>query len=131
MLTKSGLPPVRLNVVGEITSLVTPPAPAQAYGRDVGEVGMRGKGSQNHGEEPERMSRLAVIGAGYARLVTSVTLADLGHDVWCADIVPEKVAMLSWGEIPIVELGHLSRNSRIPATSKRSHTTKGAAWTSH
>ncbi len=36
-----GLPPVPLNVVGEITSLVTPPAPAQAYGR---EVGMREKG---------------------------------------------------------------------------------------
>lgn len=54
-----------LNVVAEITSLVTPPAPAQAYGRDVGEVGMREKGSQNQDEEPERMSRLAVIGAGY------------------------------------------------------------------
>lgn len=35
---------VPLNVVGEITSLVTPPAPAQAYGRDVGEVGNEGKG---------------------------------------------------------------------------------------
>ena len=56
-----------LNVVGEITSLVTPSASAQAYGRDVGEVGMREKGSQNQDEEPERMSRLAVIGAGYVR----------------------------------------------------------------
>jgi glycine/D-amino acid oxidase-like deaminating enzyme len=133
---------------------------------------MRKKGSQNQGEEPERMSRLAVIGAGYVGLVTSATLAHLGHDVCCADIVPEKVAMLSRGEIPIVEpgrdqmvrdelangrlrfvlgaptadlaeglcrtgdwlareLGHPSRNSRIPATSKRSQTTKGAAWISH
>ena len=92
---------------------------------------MREKGSQNQGEEPERMSRLAVIGAGYVGLVTSATLAHLGLDVCCADIVPEKVAMLSRGEIPMVELGHPSRNSRIPATSKRSQPTKGAAWTSH
>lgn len=54
-----------LNVVGEITFLVTRPAPAQAYGRDVGEVEMREKRSQNQDEEPERMSRRAVIGAGY------------------------------------------------------------------
>ena len=51
------------------------------------------------------MSRLAVIGAGYVGLVTSATLARLGHDVCCADIVPEKVAMLSRGEIPMVESG--------------------------
>lgn len=120
-----------LNVVGEITILVTPPVPAQAYGRDVGEVGMRAKGTQNQGEEPERMSRLADIDADYVGLVTSATLAHLGHDVCCADIVPEQVAMLSRGEIPMLELGHPSRNSRIPATSKRSQTTKGAAWTSH
>ena len=51
------------------------------------------------------MSRVAVIGAGYAGLVTAAFLADLGHDVSCADIVPEKVAMLSQGEISIVEAG--------------------------
>jgi UDP-glucose 6-dehydrogenase len=92
---------------------------------------MREKGSQNQGEEPERMSRLAIICAGYVGLVTSATLAHLGHHVCCADIVPEKLAMLSQGEIPMVELGHPARNSRIPATSKRSHTAKGVAWTSH
>ena len=51
------------------------------------------------------MSRLAVIGAGYVGLVTSATLARLGHYVCCADIVPEKVAMLSRGEIPMMESG--------------------------
>jgi UDP-N-acetyl-D-mannosaminuronate dehydrogenase len=96
-----------------------------------GEVGMREKGSQNQGEEPERMSRLAVIGAGYVGLVTSAALAHLGHDVCCADIAPGKVAIFSRGDIPMVELGHPSRNARIPATSERSRTTKGAAWTSH
>ena len=51
------------------------------------------------------MSRVAVIGAGYVGLVTAAFLAQLGHDVWCADILPEKVAMLSRGEIPMVETG--------------------------
>ena len=85
------------------------------------------------------MSRLAVIGAGYVGVVTSVTLA---HDVCCADIVPEKVAMLSRGEIPIVEPGldQMVReelaNGRLrfvlgASAAKRSQTTKGAAWTSH
>jgi UDPglucose 6-dehydrogenase len=91
---------------------------------------MRKRGVRIQAEEPERLSRLAVIGAGYVWLVTSAALAHLGHDVCCADIVPEKAAMSSRGEVPMVELGHQSRNSRIPATSKRSQTTKGAAWTS-
>jgi UDPglucose 6-dehydrogenase len=51
------------------------------------------------------MSRVAVIGAGYVGLVTAACLADLGHDVSCADIVAERVAMLSRGEIPVVEAG--------------------------
>ena len=80
------------------------------------------------------MSRLAVIRAGYVGLVTSATVAHLGNDVCCANIVPEKVAMLSRGEIPTVELGHSSRSSRIPAAWRPAgswRTAKGAAWTSH
>ncbi len=37
------------------------------------------------------MSRVAVIGAGYVGLVTSATLARLGHDVCCADLDPGTV----------------------------------------
>jgi UDPglucose 6-dehydrogenase len=57
------------------------------------------------------MSRVAVIGAGYVGLVTAAFLADVGHDVLCADIVPQRVAMLSRGEVPVVEadLGQLVR----------------------
>ncbi len=51
------------------------------------------------------MSRVAVIGAGYVGLTTSAFLAHLGHEVCCADIVPRKIAMLSRGQIPIVEEG--------------------------
>src|SRR5438034_10754307 len=57
------------------------------------------------------MSRVAVIGAGYVGLTSAACLAELGHDVRCADILPEKVAALSQGEIPILEdgLGELVR----------------------
>ena len=57
------------------------------------------------------MSRVAVIGAGYVGLTSVACLAELGHHVWCADILPEKVAALSRGEVPILEdgLGELVR----------------------
>ncbi len=51
------------------------------------------------------MSRVAVIGTGYVGLTFGAFLAHLGHDVCCADIIPEKVATLSRGEIPILEEG--------------------------
>jgi UDPglucose 6-dehydrogenase len=51
------------------------------------------------------MSRIAVVGTGYVGLTTGACFAHLGHDVVCADIVPEKVERLTRGEIPIVESG--------------------------
>ncbi len=51
------------------------------------------------------MSRVAVVGTGYVGLTTGAFLARLGHDVLCADVVAEKVAMLNGGRIPIVEEG--------------------------
>jgi UDPglucose 6-dehydrogenase len=51
------------------------------------------------------MSRVAVIGTGYVGLTCGAFLAHLGHDACCADIVPEKMATLSRGEIPITEEG--------------------------
>ncbi|MCU1449610.1 MAG: ugd [Acidimicrobiales bacterium] len=51
------------------------------------------------------MSRIAVVGTGYVGLTTGAYLAHLGHDVVCADVIPEKVERLSRGEIPIVEAG--------------------------
>lgn len=49
--------------------------------------------------------RVAVVGAGYVGLTTGACMAHLGHDVVCADVVPEKVERLARGEIPIVEHG--------------------------
>ena len=48
---------------------------------------------------------LGVIGAGYVGLVTAACFAELGHEVWARDIVPEKVESLSRGEVPIHEPG--------------------------
>src|SRR5262245_15681663 len=51
------------------------------------------------------MSRIAVVRTGYVRLHTGASLAHLGHEVVCADVIPEKVEMLRAGKIPIVEAG--------------------------
>src|SRR2546421_7618375 len=48
---------------------------------------------------------IGVIGAGWVGLVTAACFAELGHEVQCRDIVPEKVESLSRGEIPIFEPG--------------------------
>jgi UDPglucose 6-dehydrogenase len=49
--------------------------------------------------------KIAVIGTGYVGLTTGACLSRLGHDVVCADVVPEKVDALNRGEIPILEAG--------------------------
>ncbi len=57
------------------------------------------------------MSTVSVIGAGYVGLTTAACLSHLGHKVVVADVVPEKIAQLEAGEMPIVEdgLGDLVR----------------------
>jgi UDPglucose 6-dehydrogenase len=48
---------------------------------------------------------LGVIGAGWVGLVTAACFAELGHDVTVRDIVPERVAELDAGVVPIHEAG--------------------------
>jgi UDPglucose 6-dehydrogenase len=48
---------------------------------------------------------IGVVGAGYVGLVTAAGFAELGHEVWVRDIVPEKVEALRRGEVPIHEPG--------------------------
>jgi len=50
-------------------------------------------------------SSIAIVGAGYVGLTTAACFAHLGHDVVCADVVPDKVDRLQRGEIPILEAG--------------------------
>jgi UDPglucose 6-dehydrogenase len=56
---------------------------------------------------------VGVIGVGYVGLVSAACFADLGHDVVCRDINPERIEMLRRREVPIYEPGIdalLSRN---------------------
>jgi UDPglucose 6-dehydrogenase len=48
---------------------------------------------------------IGVIGVGWVGLVTAACFAELGHEVWARDILPEKVESLSRGEVPIHEPG--------------------------
>jgi UDPglucose 6-dehydrogenase len=49
--------------------------------------------------------RLVTFGIGYVGLVTGTGLAELGHDVLCVDIDPDRIRQLEDGIIPIYEPG--------------------------
>jgi UDPglucose 6-dehydrogenase len=49
--------------------------------------------------------KITVIGTGYVGLVSGTCLADVGNDVLCLDIDPEKIRILNAGGIPIHEPG--------------------------
>ncbi|MEO0246554.1 MAG: hypothetical protein ABIM20_01030 [candidate division WOR-3 bacterium] len=47
--------------------------------------------------------RVTVIGLGYVGLVTSIGLAELGHDVMGYDVDVDKISKLKGGHLPIFE----------------------------
>jgi UDPglucose 6-dehydrogenase len=49
--------------------------------------------------------RLVAFGIGYVGLVTGTGMAELGHEVLCVDIDPERIRQLEDGVIPIYEPG--------------------------
>lgn len=49
--------------------------------------------------------KISVIGAGYVGLVTGGCLAEIGHEVICADNDPTKLEILEAGGLPIYEPG--------------------------
>ena len=73
---------------------------------------------------------VGVIGVGWVGLVTAACFAELGHPVIARDILPEKVASLSRGEITIHEPGLselLTRNAeRLTFTTEMSELLEGA-----
>ena len=64
-----------------------------------------------------------MIGTGYVGLVSGVCLADFGHDVVCMDRLPEKIAMLERGEVPIYEPGLDAVMARNAASGRLRFTT--------
>ena len=57
--------------------------------------------------------RLVAFGVGYVGLVTGTGLAELGHEVLCVDIDPERIRRLQEGTLPVYEpgLGDLVRRN--------------------
>ncbi|MAV64374.1 MAG: UDP-glucose 6-dehydrogenase [Candidatus Marinimicrobia bacterium] len=49
--------------------------------------------------------KIAVIGAGYAGLVTGVCFSNVGNEVICLDVDADKISQLKSGEVPIYEPG--------------------------
>lgn len=49
--------------------------------------------------------KISIFGVGYVGLVTGASLANLGHEVVCADIDVVKIARLEKGEMPFYEPG--------------------------
>lgn len=49
--------------------------------------------------------KIAVVGTGYVGLVTGTCLADYGNDVYCVDVIEEKIENLKNGILPIYEPG--------------------------
>jgi len=49
--------------------------------------------------------RVTIFGSGYVGLVTGACLAEVGNQVLCVDIDPDKIDRLNAGEVPIFEPG--------------------------
>ena len=70
---------------------------------------------------------ICVVGTGYVGLVTGAVFADLGNEVVCVDNIPDKVAALVAGRMPIYEPGLEEMVARNVADHRLSFTTDLAA----
>ncbi|MDR3086558.1 MAG: UDP-glucose/GDP-mannose dehydrogenase family protein [Azoarcus sp.] len=67
--------------------------------------------------------KVTVVGTGYVGLVSGACLADVGNQVLCLDVDPEKIRILDAGDIPIHEPGLLEIVRRNVGAGRLSFTT--------
>lgn len=67
--------------------------------------------------------KITVVGTGYVGLVSGTCLAEVGNDVLCLDVDPEKIRILEEGGIPIYEPGLLEMVRRNVAAGRLHFTT--------
>jgi len=67
--------------------------------------------------------KVTVVGTGYVGLVSGTCLAEVGNDVLCLDVDPEKIRILQEGGIPIFEPGLLDMVKRNVAAGRLRFTT--------
>src|SRR5438552_9156619 len=70
---------------------------------------------------------ICVVGTGYVGLVTGAVFADLGNEVVCVDNLPDKIAELEAGRMPIYEPGLEEMVARNVADGRLSFSTDLAA----
>ena len=75
--------------------------------------------------------KVTVIGTGYVGLVSGTCLAEVGNDVLCLDVDPDKIRILHEGGIPIYEPGLLDMVRRNVAAGRLRFTTDVAESVAH
>ncbi|GAA4865030.1 UDP-glucose/GDP-mannose dehydrogenase family protein [Luteimonas vadosa] len=75
--------------------------------------------------------RVSIFGTGYVGLVTGTCLAEVGHDVVCIDVDPEKVDGLNRGVMPIFEPGLAPLVEANHAAGRLRFTTDAAEGVAH
>ncbi|MCM3563312.1 UDP-glucose dehydrogenase family protein [Hydrogenophaga intermedia] len=75
--------------------------------------------------------KVTVVGTGYVGLVSGACLAEVGNDVLCLDVNPEKIRILESGGIPIYEPGLQEMVARNVAAGRLHFTTDVARAVNH